>query len=99
MPLACMPPTPMLVQTAVAAATVECEFTGQLMSLMAHMTADHEEQPARPVEQKKTDHPLAPSVVMAFFASMLPAPIPAAFGLPSAGDEKGPAQVNDNTKA
>ena len=44
-----------------------------------------------------TPAPLAPSVVLSFFAAMLPAPAPAAFGLPSAGDEAGPAPAGVQT--
>src|SRR5262245_61986131 len=82
----------MLVQTAVAAATVECEFTEQLLNLMEHLNLEEEDQPPqKKTDEEKTAEPPAPSVVVAFFAAMQPPPIPAGFGLPAAGDEKGPA--------
>src|SRR5438552_3113027 len=89
-------------QAAAASPTTECEFTKQLLSLMANQSVDSgdvpkdaavgEEQPSQPSQQKKREE-LPVLDVIALFAAMLPAPPSAGFGLPSAGDEAGAAPV------
>ena len=100
-----MSPAPQLLQMGSGPSpegSVEAEFMGQLQDFMGSAEQDVTtgDESRKPPEQVKKQELPPQSVIVAIFAAMLPTPQPAGFGLPSAGDQAGPApNTPDATQA